>query len=145
MKLKTRFIFFILIFSLGIFSESLFQFSPLDISLELPNSSKLCVAKPKSFLNNKEYIKKKCETIKSNISEPEQLLKSTSSGKEICYIFYSENDEKLSPSFQLNKKDYKLLSIIYNKKENLYKIEIIDNNLNYYYLIKDINSIKVRE
>jgi hypothetical protein len=145
MKLKTRFIFFILIFSLGIFSESLFQFSPLDIFLELPNISKLCIAKPKSFINNKEYIKKNCETIKSNISEPEQLLKSTSSGKEICYIFYSENDEKLSPSFQLNKKDYKLLSIIYNKKENLYKIEIIDNNLNYYYLIKDINSIKVRE
>jgi len=145
MKLKTRFIFFILIFSLGIFSESLFQFSPLDIFLELPNSSKLCIAKPKSFINNKEYIKKNCETIKSNISEPEQLLKSTSSGKEICYIFYSENDEKLSPSFQLNKKDYKLLSIIYNKKENLYKIEIIDNNLNYYYLTKDINSIKVRE
>jgi hypothetical protein len=145
MKLKTRFIIFILIFSLGIFSESLFQFSPLDIFLELPNSSKLCIAKPKSFINNKEYIKKNCETIKSNISEPEQLLKSTSSGKEICYIFYSENDEKLSPSFQLNKKDYKLLSIIYNKKENLYKIEIIENNLNYYYLIKDINSIKVRE
>jgi hypothetical protein len=145
MKLKTRFIIFILIFSLGIFSESLFQFSPLDIFLELPNSSKLCIAKPKSFINNKEYIKKNCETIKSNISEPEQLLKSISSGKEICYIFYSENDEKLSPSFQLNKKDYKLLSIIYNKKENLYKIEIIENNLNYYYLIKDINSIKVRE
>jgi cell shape-determining protein MreC len=109
MKLKTRFIIFILIFSLGIFSESLFQFSPLDIFLELPNSSKLCIAKPKSFINNKEYIKKNCETIKSNISEPEQLLKSISSGKEICYIFYSENDEKLSPSFQLNKKDYKLI------------------------------------
>jgi len=58
MKLKTRFIIFILIFSLGIFSESLFQFSPLDIFLELPNSSKLCIAKPKSFINNKEYIKK---------------------------------------------------------------------------------------
>ena len=127
------------------FSESIFQFSLLDIFLELPNNSKLCVAKPKSFINNNEYFKKNCETIKSKISESEELLKSTSSGKEICYIFYSENDEKLSPSFQLNKKDYKLLSIIYNKKENLYKIEIIDNNSNYYYFIKEINSIKVRE
>jgi hypothetical protein len=145
MKLKTRFICYFIISSLDIFSESIFQFSPLDIFLELPNSSKLCIAKPKSFINNNEYIKKKCETIKSKISEPEELLKSTSSGKEICYIFYSENDEILSPGFQLNKKDYKLLSIIYNKKENLYKIEIIDNNLNYYYFIKDINSIKVRE
>jgi hypothetical protein len=145
MKLKTRFIYFFIIFSLDIFSESIFQFSSLDIFLELPNSSKLCVAKPKSFINNNEYIKKNCETIKSKISESEELLKSTSSGKEICYIFYSENDEKLSPSFQLNKKDYKLLSIIYNKKENLYKIEIIDNSLNYYYFIKELNSIKVRE
>jgi hypothetical protein len=145
MKLKTRFIYFFIIFSLDIFSESIFQFSSLDIFLELPNSSKLCVAKPKSFINNNEYIKKNCETIKSKISESEELLKSTSSGKEICYVFYSENDEKLSPSFQLNKKDYKLLSIIYNKKENLYKIEIIDNSLNYYYFIKELNSIKVRE
>ena len=145
MKLKTRFIYFFIIFSLDIFSESIFQFSSLDIFLELPNSSKLCVAKPKSFINNNEYIKKNCETIKSKISESEELLKSTSSGKEICYIFYSENDEKLSPSFQLNKKDYKLISIIYNKKENLYKIEIIDNSLNYYYFIKELNSIKVRE
>lgn len=145
MKLKTRFIYFFIIFSLDIFSESIFQFSSLDIFLELPNSSKLCVAKPKSFINNNEYIKKNCETIKSKISESEELLKSTSSGKEICYIFYSENDEKLSPSFQVNKKDYKLLSIIYNKKENLYKIEIIDNGLNYYYFIKELNSIKVRE
>jgi hypothetical protein len=145
MKLKTRFINIILIFSIDTFSESIFQFSPLDIFLELPNNSKLCIAKPKSFINNNEYIKKNCETIKSKISESEELLKSTSSGKEICYIFYSENDEKLSPSFQLNKKDYKLLSIIYNKKENLYKIEIIDNNSNYYYFIKEINSIKVRE
>ena len=145
MKLKTRFIYFFIIFSLDIFSESIFQFSSLDIFLELPNSSKLCVAKPKSFINDNEYIKKNCETIKSKISESEELLKSTSSGKEICYIFYSENDEKLSPSFQLNKKDYKLLSIIYNKKENLYKIEIIDNSLNYYYFIKELNSIKVRE
>jgi hypothetical protein len=145
MKLKTRFINVILIFSMDTFSESIFQFSLLDIFLELPNNSKLCVAKPKSFINNNEYFKKNCETIKSKISESEELLKSTSSGKEICYIFYSENDEKLSPSFQLNKKDYKLLSIIYNKKENLYKIEIIDNNSNYYYFIKEINSIKVRE
>ena len=145
MKLKTRFINVILIFSIDTFSESIFQLSPLDIFLELPNNSKLCIAKPKSFINNNEYIKKNCETIKSKISESEELLKSTSSGKEICYIFYSENDEKLSPSFQLNKKDYKLLSIIYNKKENLYKIEIIDNNSNYYYFIKEINSIKVRE
>ena len=128
-----------------IFSESIFQLSLLDIYLELPNNSKICVAKPKSFINNKEYIKKNCEIIKSNIYEPEELLKSTSKGKEICYIFYSDNDDKLSPSFQINKKDYKLLSIIYNKKENLHKIEINDNSLNYYYLIKDIKSIKIRE
>jgi hypothetical protein len=56
MKLKTRFIYFFIIFSLDIFSESIFQFSSLDIFLELPNSSKLCVAKPKSFINNNEYI-----------------------------------------------------------------------------------------
>jgi len=145
MRLKIRFLKFIIIFAIDIFSDSIFHLSPLDINLELPINSKLCVAKPKSFLNNKEYIKKNCEIIKSNIYEPEELLKSTSKGKEICYIVYSENDEKLSPSFQFNKKDYKLLSIIFNKKDNIYKIEIIDNNLNYFYLIKDINSIKVKE
>jgi hypothetical protein len=145
MKLKIRFLKFILFFSTEIFSDSIFHFSPLDIYLELPTKSKLCIAKSKSFLNNKDYIKKNCESLKFSISELEGLLRLTSSGKEICYIFYSENDEKLSPSFQFNKKDYKLLSIIFNKKENIYKIEIIDNNLNYYYLIKDINSIKVKE
>ncbi len=145
MKLKTRFLILFLLCSYNIFSESIFQLPILDIYLEIPNNSKICVAKPKSFINNKEYIKKNCEIIKSNIYEPEELLKTTSKGKEICYIFYSENDDKLTPSFQLNKKDYKLLSIIYNKKENLHKIEITDKNLNYYYFIKDIKSIKIRD
>ena len=68
-----------------------------------------------------------------------------SQSKEIIYAFYSENGDRETPILSNEKIEYKVQTIVFNKKEDKYKLEVIDKSGRYFYLEKKIDLIKLKE
>ncbi len=142
---KIKVLIFILVFhSFDLVSQSIFYLPYGELILELNSNDKICVVKQINLLNYNDFFKKKCEILNLELYEILVQLGKSTNRKEIAFAFFSEKNEKVSPKFQLNNKSYTLLSLIFNKKENIYKLELLDSESNYHYLIKDIKSIKVK-
>jgi hypothetical protein len=134
----------LLILSNALFGQSVFNLPYGDILLELNQNIKICIVKKNNLLDYIYLTQRKCEFLNLEFFEVIELLGKTSKSKEIIYGIFNEKNEVLNPQFQINKNSFTLLSIVYNRKENLYKLELLDSDANYYYLIKDIKSIKVK-
>jgi hypothetical protein len=129
-----------------IYSDSIFSLSSMESNLNLKIGSSICRVKQKGFSTEKNIVKKDCEVVNSNILKAQEILRSRNpESKEIIYAFYSENGDRETPLLSNEKNEYKLLTIIFNKKENKYKLEIIDKNEKYFYLEKKIDLIKLKE
>ncbi len=128
-----------------IYSDSIFSLSSMESNLNLKIGSSICRVKQKGY-SSENIIKKDCEVISSNISKAQEILRSRNSqSKEIIYAFYSENGDRETPILSNEKIEYKVQTIVFNKKEDKYKLEVIDKSGRYFYLEKKIDLIKLKE
>ena len=143
---KIYFIILVLIISTHIYSDSIFTLSSLESVIYLKNSSTICRVKQKDILNDKKILKKECEVVQSNLIRAEDILRKNNPYlKEIIYCFYSEKGDREYPVLNNEKTEYKINSIIFNKKDNKHKLELIDKFGKYFYLEKKIELLKIKE
>ncbi len=140
------FIILVIIISTHIYSDSIFTLSSLESVIYLKNNSTICRIKQKDILSDKKILKKECEVIQSNLFRAEDIFRKNNPDlKEIIYAFYSEKGDREYPVINNEKSEYKINSIIFNKKENKHKLELIDKFGKYYYLEKKIELLKIKE
>jgi len=142
-------IYFILIFfiiTLPIYSDSIFALSSLDSNILLKDNSTICRIKQKNIINDKIIIKKECEILQNNLLKAEDIIRRNNLDlKEIIYAFYSDSGDREYPVLSNEKSEYKIITIIYNKKDNKHKLELTDKLGRYYYLEKKIELLKIKE
>jgi hypothetical protein len=143
---KKYFLVIFIIVSFPLYSDSIFTLSSIDSVIILKSNSTICRIKQKYLINEKSTHKKECEVVQNNLLRAEDILRKNNPDlKEIIYAFYSDIGEREYPVLSNEKNDYKVITIIFNKKDNKHKLELIDKLGRYFYLEKKIELLKIKE
>jgi hypothetical protein len=118
----------------------------MDSIITFKNNSTICRIKQKNLIYDKNIHKKECEVVQNNLLRAEDILRKNHPDlKEIIYAFYSESGDREYPVLSNEKSEYKVITIIYNKKDNKHKLELTDKLGRYFYLEKRIELLKIKE
>jgi hypothetical protein len=143
---KKYFLVILIIVSFPLYSDSIFTLSTMDSIIILKSNSTICRIKQKNLINDKNTHKKDCEVVQNNLSRAEDILRKNNPDlKEIIYAFYSDIGEREYPVLSNEKNEYKVITIIFNKKDNKHKLELTDKLGRYFYLEKKIELLKIKE
>jgi hypothetical protein len=95
----------------------------MDSVIILKSNSTICRIKQKNLINHKNTHKKECEVVQNSLSRAEDILRKNNPDlKEIIYAFYSDIGEREYPVLSNEKNEYKVITIIFNKKDNKHKL-----------------------
>ena len=126
-----------------LYPVSIFEFPADDFILEVTEGTKLCSVQYANPISQVHKKVSECLDLTSNLEETIQELRLKLKNKKEFILSFFNNSLAIRPPLKSTNKEWKVGGIIYNYKENLYKIEVYDKEGKYFYFEKDINSIKI--
>lgn len=122
---------------------SIFELPGDDLTLEVPREAKLCGIRYVSPTSSTHKTISECVEIGLNLEDTINLLKQKSKNrKELIVAFFLESS-LIRPGLRTIGKEWKLSGIVYNYKENLYRLEVYDADDKYFYFEKEVQNIKL--